>query len=152
MQGGEERRKESSVIPKARGQGSPCFILDCTAQDPKGNWEGKRESSNTEATAQRMEGRSQKDGGKKPSLVVALAPAQKHSGKYLKIKNINVKKNVEIHPHQSETPENVSQSPVQKNNPVWWAAGRSRWRFQSDWGGGDGKIRGVMEEGAEGQG
>lgn len=82
----EGRKKEPSIIPKAHGQGSLCFTLDCTAQDSKGNWEVKRESSITEATlccaAQRMEGRSQEDGGKKPSLVVALAPAQKHRGKY----------------------------------------------------------------------
>lgn len=77
MQGGEARRKEPSIIPKAHGQGSPCLTLDCTAEDPKGNWKEERESSNTKATlcvqprgwreeAKRMEGRSQEDGGRKP--------------------------------------------------------------------------------------
>lgn len=60
VQGGKARRKEPSIIiPKAKGQGSPCFTLDCTAQDPKGNWKMKRESSNTLLY-------SPEDEGKKP--------------------------------------------------------------------------------------
>lgn len=58
MQPGVERRgagrggKEEGAQchPQGTWPGSPCFTLDCAAQDPKGNWKAKRESSNIEAT------------------------------------------------------------------------------------------------------
>lgn len=57
-----------------------CFTADCTAQDTKRkqqNKKGERQNqSKTTRTANRMEGRSQEDGGKKPNLEAALVPAQ----------------------------------------------------------------------------
>lgn len=91
----------------------------------------QQHQSNTVCAAQRMEGGSQEDGGKKPGgwreearRMEGGSPAGwwhwPHPKALWKIqKNLVFKKKIRkggagrrMHPHQSEMPENVSQSPI----------------------------------------